>query len=69
MKLLFEIVSIAKRVIAHLRKQDLQIVTRAVDFLGNFHVPWECTLTNITGLNMNFTVLYVKLINELSYFE
>ena len=38
MKFLFEIVSIAKRVIAHLRKQDLQIITRAVDFLGNFHV-------------------------------
>ena len=49
------------------RKQDLQIITRAVDVLGTC-VHWESTLQNTTGLNVNFTMLYVKLV-DLSYFK
>ena len=33
-----------------------------------FVCSWESTLQNTTGLNVNFTVLYVKLV-DLSYFQ
>ena len=51
-------------------KQDLQIITGAVNvtFSEIFVSSWESTLQRTTGLKMNFTVFYVKLV-DLLYFR
>ena len=53
------------------RKQDLQMRCHHTSCKSSrkfFVLSWESTLQDTTGLNVNFTAFYVKLI-DLSYFK